>query len=120
MTLDVDEPDFIEDQTLDEVPDDFEQAESDLAQYPVPIIDEPDVKLLGKASFLTRIITQNIYSGRVENPGDSQHPDFKNIIILKCTVGEYGNIPSNTEEYNEIARRHTSLHPAVETEVDFF
>jgi hypothetical protein len=120
MTIDVEKPTFIEDQTLDEIPDNFDEAEDELAQDPEPLIDEPKSKFQGKIEFLTRIITQNIYSGRIEAPDDRQHPDFKNILKAKFTVMKYGNIPSNTEEYNEIARRHTKIHPAVETRTNFF
>lgn len=120
MSIDVEDFGFIEDQTLDEIPDNFDEAEDDLAQDPEPLIDEPKSKFQGKIEFLTRIITQNIYSGRIENPSDGQHPDFKDILKAKFTVMKYGNIPSNTDEYNEIARRQTNLHPAVETRTNFF
>lgn len=121
MTIDVASPTFIEDQTLDELPDDFEGAESDLAEDPEQCIEESGSKFAGKTAFLTRIITQNIYAGRIENPNDGrQHPDFKDILTARFTVAKFGNIPSDTEKYNEIARRQTKLHPRTKTRTDFF
>lgn len=117
---------FIEDQTLDGVPTDFDEAMQQLVESPKTKVENTDFEdagfaspLLEKISYVTAVIVQNDRAGRLHSEGMS--PDFVEMFKLKGTLFKLGDLPPRSKEvYNEIARRQTKLHPAVETKTDFF
>jgi hypothetical protein len=117
--LDVKGRDFLPDETCDQLPSrkEKEEAYTDLVKQFDEVEGGPST-LLEKMSFLTLLITQNQYSNRVSLETGDLSADFLSVIGKKKEVDE-GSIPDK-EQLNEIAFRHTKIHPAVETEINFF
>lgn len=117
--FDVKRREFLPDQTCDQLPtrEEKEKAYTDLVKQFDEVEDGPNT-LLEKMSFLTLLITQNQYSNRVSLEPEELSADFLSVMGKKKEVDE-GSIPDK-KRLNEIALRHTKIHPAVETRTDFF
>lgn len=117
--FDVKGRDFLPDQTCDQLPtrEEKEEAYENLVKQFDEVEGRPST-LLEKMSFLTLLIIQNQCSNRLSLEYEDVSADFLSVVGKKKEVDE-GSIPDK-ERLNEIALRHTKIHPAVETRTDFF
>lgn len=114
------------DQTLDTIPTNFEEAREALSQDPRDLVQRDEdlgfaEQLIKKLDFLTSVVVQNEKADRTSTPEDEMSVDFRDLVKVKLDLFKSGHLPSlEKEQYNEIARRQTKLHPAVETKTNFF